>query len=331
MKENDNTTENALQATDERFMRRCLQLAACGRENAKPNPMVGAVIVDGTGRIVGEGYHVRCGEGHAEVNAFASVSKADERLLGQCTMYVSLEPCSHYGKTPPCADLIVSKGVRRVVVGCIDPFAKVSGRGVSRLREAGIEVTVGVLERECLRLNRRFITMNTRKRPFVTLKWAQSANGFIDDHFHATRFSTGLTAMLGHKLRAESDAILVGRTTDEREHPLLNVRHWAGRDPLRIVLDSRRPAFEGLDFGGDVVGQVLDWLYKQQRQSLVVEGGRKTLQSFIDADAWDEIRIETAPRTVGGGTKAPQLPDNVVLVSQTCCDGNTIAYYEHAH
>src|SRR3712207_971938 len=200
-------------AVDERYMRRCLQLAANGRENAKPNPMVGAVLV-AEGRIIGEGYHVRCGEGHAEVNCFASVRPADEALLGQSTLYVSLEPCSHYGRTPPCADLIVRKGVRRVVVGCVDPFAKVQGRGIQRLRDAGIDVTVGVLEHECLELNRRFMTVNTHHRPYIILKWAQTQNGIIG---HADgkplRISTAFTQMLVHKLRAECDAILVGRKT----------------------------------------------------------------------------------------------------------------------
>ena len=162
--------------TDEKYMRRCLQLARNGQQLAKPNPMVGAVIVSKEGRIIGEGYHVRCGKGHAEVNAFASVRKEDEALLREATVYVSLEPCSHYGKTPPCADLIISKGVRRVVCGCIDPFAEVQGRGVKKIREAGIEVTVGVLEKECLELNKRFITYNTHKRPYVILKWAEASS-----------------------------------------------------------------------------------------------------------------------------------------------------------
>ena len=169
------------QEIDEHFMRRCLQLAKNGRQNAKPNPMVGAVIVSEDGRILGEGYHVRCGEGHAEVNAFASVKPEDEHLLAGATIYVSLEPCSHYGKTPPCADLIVSKRVKRCVCGCVDPFAKVQGRGIQKIREAGIEVTVGVLESECLELNKRFITYNTYQRPYIILKWAQTANGFLDN------------------------------------------------------------------------------------------------------------------------------------------------------
>lgn len=211
-------------------MRRCLQLAKNGRENAKPNPMVGAVIVSGDGRIIGEGYHVRCGEGHAEVNAFASIKPEDEHLLSQATIYVSLEPCSHYGKTPPCADLIVRKGVKRCVCGCVDPFAKVQGRGIRKIREAGIEVTVGVLEAECLELNKRFITFNTHQRPYIILKWAQTANGFLDNGGRGMAISSPFTKMLSHKLRAENDAILIGRVTDERDHSQLNVRDWSGKD-----------------------------------------------------------------------------------------------------
>ena len=171
-------------------MRRCLQLAGCGIMGAKPNPMVGAVIVSGDGRIIGEGYHRRCGGPHAEVNAFASVRPEDEPLLSDATIYVSLEPCSHYGKTPPCADLIIKKGVKRCVVGCVDPFAKVHGRGIQKLRDAGIEVTVGVLDDECRELNRRFITFNEHHRPYITLKWAQTANHFIDNNGSALAIST---------------------------------------------------------------------------------------------------------------------------------------------
>ena len=216
---------------DKMFMRRCLQLAANGLLTTRPNPMVGAVIV-ARGRIIGEGWHVRCGEGHAEVNAFASVALADEWLLPESTIYVSLEPCAHYGKTPPCADLIVSKGVSRVVVGCVDPFARVQGRGIQKIRDAGIAVTVGVLEEECLWLNRRFFTFHQKQRPYITLKWAQTADGFLDDHGRAVAISTLFTKMLVHRLRAENDAILVGRVTEEREHPRLDVRHWSGPSPV---------------------------------------------------------------------------------------------------
>lgn len=373
--------------TDEIYMRRCLQLARNGQQLAKPNPMVGAVIVSKDGRIIGEGYHVRCGEGHAEVNAFASVRKEDEALLHEATVYVSLEPCSHYGKTPPCADLIISKGVRCVVCGCIDPFSKVQGRGVKRLREAGIDVTVGVLEKECLELNKRFITYNTHHRPYVILKWAQTKrvttntlfntptntlsntpaspspsplphregsehrdspddlsiiNGSQDEitarekktsaayignlpgkDYHPLIISTPFTKMLVHKLRAENDAILVGKTTEELEHPQLTVREWSGPNPEKLVLTSH-PTREG-EYA--TPAEALAHLYEEKKQSLVVEGGAKTLQSFLDAGLWDEIRIETAPFTVGKGIEAPQLPANL-RITRTEQYVNTIVTYE---
>jgi diaminohydroxyphosphoribosylaminopyrimidine deaminase/5-amino-6-(5-phosphoribosylamino)uracil reductase len=278
--------------------------------------MVGAVIVSADGRIIGEGYHVRCGEGHAEVNAFASVSAEDEALLAESTIYVSLEPCSHYGKTPPCADLIIRKGVRRAVVGCIYEFAEVQGRGVQKLRDAGIEVEVGVLEDECKALNRRFFTFHREKRPYIILKWAQTANGFIDDNGRAVKISSDFTAMLSHKLRAEEDAILVGHTTDIREHPQLTVRHWHGPDPKRIVLTHDRP-----------LSQVMDDLYQHQIQSLIVEGGRKTHESFMAAGLWDEIRVETAPLTVSGGTSAPRLPLEAKIYDRVEYGDHTVCYY----
>ena len=310
-----------MMTTDEKYMQRCLQLAQNGRQNAKPNPMVGAVIVlphplEGAGgRLLGEGYHVRCGQGHAEVNAFASVRAEDEPLLKDATMYVSLEPCSHYGKTPPCADLIVKKGVKRVVVGCVDEFAEVQGRGIQKLRDAGIEVTVGVLEEECKALNRRFFTFHRLSRPYIILKWAQTANGFIDDNGKALAISTPFTQMLSHKLRAEEDAILVGRVTDEREHPQLTVRQWEGPSPKRLVIDRQHPLN-------------LEVLHAHQVQSLIVEGGRKTLDSFLEKGLWDEIRVETnTVLTVGGGTRAPQLPANVQVLSQQVYDENIIVNY----
>lgn len=322
------------QEIDEHFMRRCLQLAKNGRQNAKPNPMVGAVIVSEDGRILGEGYHVRCGEGHAEVNAFASVKPEDEHLLAGATIYVSLEPCSHYGKTPPCADLIVSKRVKRCVCGCVDPFAKVQGRGIQKIREAGIEVTVGVLEAECLELNKRFITYNTHQRPYIILKWAQTANGFLDNEGKGMAVSSAFTKMLSHKLRAENDAILVGRVTDERDHSQLNVRDWYGKNPVRLVIDRHHPCFEGLDFskGNEaVLRQMMSFLYINKVQSLIVEGGAITHQSFLDAGLWDEIRIETATaKFVKTGTEAPRLPHDVKPIGHEEYDGNVIDTYERA-
>jgi len=304
------------------YMQRCLQLAAQGRSGAKPNPMVGAVIVwqapDGSERILGEGYHVRCGEGHAEVNAFRSVREEDEALLKDAVMYVSLEPCSHYGKTPPCADLIVRKGVRRVVVGCIDPFAEVSGRGVRKLQEAGIEVTVGVLEEECRRLNRRFFTFHEKKRPYIILKWAQSADGKIDRDGTPLQISTPFTRMLMHRQRADVEAILVGRVTEEREHPALTTRHWPGKSPEKIVLSHDGPSIE----------EILRRLHAENKQALMVEGGKKTLDSFIAAGLWDEIRVETGTVIAGGGTPAPALPSSARLAGEEGYDGNVIRIYQ---
>ena len=303
---------------DERFMRRCIQLAKNGQQNAKPNPMVGAVIVSADGRIIGEGYHVRCGEGHAEVNAFASVRREDEALLPESTIYVSLEPCSHYGKTPPCADLIIKKGLRRVVVGCIDEFAEVQGRGIRKLREAGIDVEVGVLEEECKSLNHRFFTFHREKRPYIILKWAQTANGFIDDHHKPTQISSAFTKMLSHKLRAEEDAILVGRVTEERDHPQLTVREWEGPNPKRLVIDRAHPLN-------------LESLHAHNIQSLIVEGGAQTLRSFLVQNLWDEIRVETnTTMTVSGGTRAPQIPANAAVVESKSYGDNQIILYRKA-
>ncbi len=300
---------------DEQYMRRCLQLAANGIQGARPNPMVGAVIVVDD-RIIGEGYHVRCGEGHAEVNAFASVSDDDELRLKDATIYVSLEPCAHYGKTPPCAELIIRKGVKRVVVGCIDPFAKVQGRGVDMIRKAGIEVTVGVLEEECRWLNRRFFTYHSCHRPYIILKWAQTSNGFIDDNGKALMISNEQTRMVSHKLRAEEDAILVGHTTDAREHPQLTVRYWYGPNPQKIVMTHDRP-----------MKRMLEDLYQHGIQSLIVEGGRLTHEAFLEEGLWDEIRVETAPIVVNEGTRAPHLPSDIYVYNKEDYGGNSIIFY----
>lgn len=231
---------------DEQYMRRCLRLATLGRYTAAPNPMVGAVVVF-EDRIIGEGYHIRPGEGHAEVRALASIKPEDEHLLPQSTIYVSLEPCAHHGKTPPCADLIIRKQLRRCVIGCRDPFPQVNGGGIRKLRDAGIEVAVGILEEECLRLNAAFFTFHTLHRPYITLKWAQSTDGFIDrcrpeatplqSHCTPALISSPRTQMLAHRLRAQNQAILIGRRTALQDNPSLTSRAWPGKNPIRCLLD----------------------------------------------------------------------------------------------
>ena len=294
--------------TDEKYMRRCIQLAQNGMLNAQPNPMVGAVIVYDD-KILGEGYHVCCGEGHAEVNACASVKPENEHLLKDSTIYVSLEPCSHYGKTPPCADLLVSKGFKRCVIGCQDPFAKVQGRGIQKLKDAGIEVKVGVLEEECKALNKRFMTYHAQQRPFVTLKWAESADGFIDGHI-----SNAYTQMICHKRRAEHQAILIGRKTFEVDHPSLNVREWIGKSPKRYVASSQALKLPE-DFHliqSTSVDTILHQLYEDGIQTVLVEGGSELLQSFIDSGVWDECYVEKGTMMLDGRVKAPVLTHAVL-------------------
>ena len=313
---------NKVSTTDEKYMRRCIQLAQNGRENAQPNPMVGAVIVY-EDTIIGEGYHVRCGEGHAEVNACASVKPEDEHLLKESTIYVSLEPCSHYGKTPPCADLLIKKGFKRCVIGCQDPFAKVQGRGIQKLKDAGMEVTVGVLEEECKALNKRFMTYHGQQRPFVTLKWAESEDGFIDGHISNT-----YTQMICHKRRAEHQAILVGRKTFEVDKPSLNVREWFGSSPKRYVASSHLltlPEGYYLIQTNNVAG-ILKRLYEDGIQTVLVEGGADLLQSFIDSGLWDECYIEKGALTLHGKVKAPVL-SNAVLKRVNTDFGQRIEEY----
>lgn len=330
--------EQKKMVVEEKYMARCIELARGGEGNTAPNPMVGAVIVH-KGKIIGEGFHRKCGEAHAEVNAVASVR--DEALLRDSTIYVSLEPCSHYGKTPPCAELIIRKGIPRVVVGTLDPFPEVSGRGVRMLREAGIEVVTGVLEEEARALNPAFMTFQIRKRPYVYLKWAQSADGFMDIRREdasvpSVLLSSAETLRRVHRLRSEVAAIMVGTRTALLDNPSLTVRHWAGRSPVRVVLDRtlklpvgshlldgavRTLVFTAvevesrlnveyvqIDFGQEVLSQVLQYLYEQNLNSLMVEGGAELLESFFDAGLWDEAWVETAPVVLGAGVKAPAVP-----------------------
>lgn len=340
---------------DEKYIRRCLELAKNGEGNAAPNPMVGAVIVC-NGKIIGEGYHVRCGEAHAEVNAIRSVKQPE--LLKRSTIYVSLEPCSHYGKTPPCADLIIRTGIPRVVVGCQDPFSEVAGRGIRKLREAGCEVKVGVLETECRELIRKFITFNTCKRPYIVLKWAESADGFIDvkrDCGQPVRLSSDRSVMLVHKHRAEAAAILVGQHTALLDNPSLNIRYWYGKNPVRVVLDrnltlpenlhlfdgsvptlvvngkksgeeKKNLTFLKMDYSRDIIPQLLDELYQRKLQSLLVEGGSQVLQSFIDAGLWDEIFVEQTGPLLHDGVKAPVLPRHFAPTEQHLLGARILHY-----
>ena len=315
-------------------MRRCLQLARCGEAGAPPNPMVGAVIVC-DGRIIGEGYHRRCGGPHAEVNAINSVKERD--LLSRSTIYVSLEPCAHYGKTPPCADLIIETGIRRVVIGCTDPFAKVNGLGIKKLQEAGCEVQVGVLEQECRELNRRFFTFHEKHRPWIILKWAQSNDGFIGKDERVI-LSNALTQTLVHRLRARSGAILVGTNTALQDNPTLTTRLWPGPNHLRLTIDRNGilpPTLHLKDnstptviYSHESIEEILADLYARGIQSLLVEGGAKLLQSFIDKGLWDEARIETAPLCLGQGTKAPTLKDEQPESKQNI-GGHIIQHYCH--
>lgn len=326
-------------------MSRCIELAKCAIQTARPNPMVGAVIVH-RGKIIGEGFHRQCGEPHAEVNAIHSVKNKD--LLKESTIYVSLEPCSHYGKTPPCSELIVRMGIPRVVIGTADPFPQVSGRGIARLQNAGIDVKVGVMEKECLELNKYFFHFQKYKTPYVILKWAQSADGFIDHErdesvSHAFRISNSWTQTIVHKLRAEVQAILVGTETARKDNPSLNVRYWHGENPLRIVLDRNGRLDPGLNlfdnkvktiiftekqemltgryaecpnievinckFDSGLLTGILTELGKRSIQSLLVEGGAHLLQSFIDNELWQEATIETSPVLIRRGVKSPELKD----------------------
>ena len=323
---------------DERFMRRCLALARCGAGRTAPNPMVGAVVVH-EGRIIGEGYHRAFGGPHAEVHAIAAVRDRD--LLRRSTLYVTLEPCSHHGKTPPCADLICRSGIPRVVVACVDPFPKVAGRGIGLLREAGVEVVVGVLEAEARHMNRFFLTAQTEQRPYVILKWAESADGFIDARrLHAdrppVRLSDERSTRAVHSLRAEVASILVGARTARLDDPSLTVRHWSGPSPVRILLDRRgivpptAHLFDGrvptllftspnnlttppnvtridVDQTQPVLQQLLQALHERQIQSLLVEGGAELHSHFIREGLWDEAHVETAPILLRDGVRAADL------------------------
>lgn len=330
--------EEKSEAVDTRYMQRALTLAANGAGSVSPNPMVGAVIT-ARGRIIGEGWHRRFGEGHAEVNAVASVSHDDLPLLKEATIYVTLEPCSHYGKTPPCARLLIEKGLKRVVVGSPDPNPLVAGRGVKMLREAGIEVVEEVMREECDALNRRFLTAQRLRRPWIQLKWAQSADGFMglsDDNGKPApaRYSTPLTTVGMHRERAMADAILAGTGTLLSDNPSLTIRRWPGRNPLRISFNSPHLPVDCRIMTDDnylllptdaPLAETMQKLFSENGvSSLMVEGGAETLRRFIEAGLYDEIRRETAPLIQTRGVKAPRIPDGMTLTESAKHDGNII-------
>ena len=316
-------------------MHRCLQLARLGAGYAAPNPLVGSVLVF-QDRIIGEGCHQQYGGPHAEVNCFDSVKDSDRQFITECTLYVSLEPCAHFGKTPPCANRIVAEGIRRVVIGMQDPFAAVNGKGIAILQQSGIEVITGVLEKECRWLNRRFLTFHTKKRPYIHLKWAQTADGFMGyGEGERLLISGGLTNRLVHRFRSEEAAILVGTQTALLDNPQLSNRWWWGASPLRVVIDrkSRLPRYgdlftdgkplmlltENPQVGEGAVTEILlsentglspmlEVLYNHNIQSVLVEGGAKLLQSFLDEGIWDEAHIITNTSLLANtGIKAPAI------------------------
>ena len=339
---------------EEHFIMRCLQLAALGIGNTAPNPLVGAVLVYND-RIIGEGYHEHYGQGHAEVNCLNSVKEEDKEFIAQSTMYVSLEPCSHFGKTPPCADLLVRMKVKEVVVGCVDVNEKVAGKGIKRMQDAGIEVKSGILESEGRELNKRFFTFHETRRPYVLLKWAQSLDGFIGSGTEErVLVSNQYTNRLVHKWRSEEASILVGTNTALLDDPVLITRLWPGNNPKRILLDrnlivpdtheifndkaytiifndqknEERNNLVYIKTGQpDSLKSILHSLWEMNIQSVLVEGGAKTLQTFIDAGLWDEARvIVNEGLLIEKGVKAPLL-SGAILQKQEKYFNDLISYY----
>jgi diaminohydroxyphosphoribosylaminopyrimidine deaminase / 5-amino-6-(5-phosphoribosylamino)uracil reductase len=322
---------------DEMYMHRALQLAHLGRGNVSPNPLVGCVIVHDA-RIIGEGWHKQFGGPHAEVHAINEV--ADKSLLSGSTLYVNLEPCSHFGKTPPCADLLIHHKLRKVVIANLDSNPLVAGNGIKKLREAGIEVVTGILSNEGREMNKRFFTFMEKKRPYVILKWAQTADGFIArENLESKWISNEFSRQLVHRWRSEEDAILVGARTAAHDNPSLTVREWSGRNPVRVVLDrflklddklnifdrSQKTVCYNLmkheDFGklalirvdeNNFLAHVMAHLYESKIQSLIVEGGAATLSSFIENGWWDEARVFVSQRGFQKGIAAPLLPGKII-------------------
>ena len=325
-----------MQSLPESYMHRCIELASLGAGYTAPNPMVGAVLVYGD-RIIGEGYHAVYGGPHAEVVCIGSVKAADQPLIARSTLYVSLEPCAHFGKTPPCADLIIDKGIPRVVIGCRDPFVQVNGRGIDKLKAAGVEVTEGLLETACRELNKRFFCFQSEKRPYIILKWAQSLNGCTaKGDYSRVQISNPFSNRLVHRWRAQEASILVGTNTALLDDPALSVRQWSGPNPIRLVLDLglRLPhslqVFDRriktivfnrqlhreednlvhyrLPTNTPLLESLMAALYELKIQSVLVEGGTKLHQTFLNGALWDEVRvIENDQLLLEDGIKAPVI------------------------
>jgi len=335
-------------------MDRCLQLARLGAGNVAPNPMVGAVLVY-RDRVIGEGYHKQYGQAHAEVNCVNSVAEEDKILISKSTMYVSLEPCAHYGKTPPCVDLIIANKIPEVIIGCTDSYEEVDGKGIAKLKAHGVNVVTGILEKEALEMNKRFFTFYQKQRPYIILKWAQSDNGKIaGDNGERIFISNEITNRLVHKWRSEEAAILVGKNTALKDDPELTTRLWKGNNPVRLVIDKQLELSVTLkifneeastiifnclkdDKSGNnlfikikedkIIEEILAALYLQGLQSVIIEGGAGTLQSFIDAGLWDEARIITnTSLVIEKGLAAPVLQKHSLQKNEQIFSDN-IAYY----
>ncbi len=342
----------------EKYLKRCIELAKNGLGTTYPNPLVGSVIVY-ENQIIGEGWHQKAGESHAEVNAIRSVK--DKSLLSKSTIYVSLEPCSHFGKTPPCSDLIIANKIPNVVIGTVDPNEKVAGKGIQKLLEPGINVTIGILEAECLDLNKRFFTFHQKKRPYIILKWAETADVFIapkiKDEQKPVWITNQYSRQLVHKWRSEEQAILVGTQTVFDDNPILNVRDWKGNQPIKIILDRKNRLDERLavfnsnkktiiiseakkdfknenclseiiNFDGNIANEICNVLFKSDIQSVIIEGGARTLQTFIDANLWDEARIFKGKNSFKNGIKAPIFSGNFIS-EQAILNDRLLIYTNH--
>lgn len=341
----------------EKYLKRCIELAQNGLGTTYPNPLVGSVIVY-ENQIIGEGWHKKAGEPHAEVNAIQSVK--NKSLLSKATIYVSLEPCSHFGKTPPCSDLIMVHKIPNVVIGTVDPNEKVAGKGIQKLVAAGTHVTIGTLEKDCNALNKRFFTFHQKKRPYVILKWAETADGFIapksKDAQKPVWITNQYSRQLVHKWRSEEQAILVGTQTVMDDNPSLNVRDWQGNQPVKIVLDRQNRLDENLavfnsnaktivlsesqrifknenctveliNFKENLAQEICAVLYKNNIQSIIIEGGSQTLQTFIDANLWDEARIFKGTTSFMDGTKAPVFVGK--FIRQENISNDTLSIFEN--